>query len=567
MAKPIKLRIKDKIYNIKVSDKWYINNVPGVVKINFNYNDWRYNTVKYKSKAYCSKATFEDITKYSDYLKYSKVSSLTYDENMLAEVAEDNAELIKTYFSQFTIYLKEQNLTVQQIYNFIADIISVGFDDLTGESLIIYENLIAYAESFGISQSLAEFILTWVAQAFMLPYNYNQYSDAPTEYVIFNFMTYQDSTNTYFVLWNLTDLNHCIVYTQNEIEAIIEKPLSEIPGFIEFTATELPNKAELAILKAEENAIININSRTIDDMLISIFKFKFFDFASTTTRTLNRHFKIVSNDVISGVSDSNNHYIDSDIDISTLSNIDISADYYWDNSRTTEYNNTCTVTLWKSDGSSKSLLNYDADPNDMLYTSDHTINLLDEEINKDDTLNINLTIGNTTCLSGDTLITMADGSQKRIDQINKGDKILAYHKGKLVEDEVKFTDALANKERNDVTIYYFDNNTKLTVIKDHRLFNVRTNKYTHLSEFIAGDETIDLHGHKLKLVKKERINKMTNHYTIFTKKYNTYFANNLLAGNIFSNMKTNFIFTVYYYLILRWEMKKYEKNVYKKNGK
>lgn len=78
---------------------------------------------------------------------------------MLAEVAEDNAELIKTYFSQFTIYLKEQNLTVQQIYNFIADIISVGFDDLTGESLIIYENLIAYAESFGISQSLAEFIL------------------------------------------------------------------------------------------------------------------------------------------------------------------------------------------------------------------------------------------------------------------------------------------------------------------------------------------------------------------------------------------------------------------------
>lgn len=203
----------------------------------------------------------------------------------------------------------------------------------------------------------------------------------------------------------------------------------------------------------------------------------------------------------------------------------------------------------------------------MLYTSDHTINLSDEEINKDDTLNINLTIGNTTCLSGDTLITMADGSQKRIDQINKGDKILAYHKGKLVEDEVKFTDALANKERNDVTIYYFDNNTKLTVIKDHRLFNVRTNKYTHLSEFIAGDETIDLHGHKLKLVKKERINKMTNHYTIFTKKYNTYFANNLLAGNIFSNMKTNFIFTVYYYLILRWEMKKYEKNVYKKNGK
>lgn len=162
----------------------------------------------------------------------------------------------------------------------------------------------------------------------MLPYNYNQYSDAPTEYVIFNFMTYQDSANTYFVLWNLTDLNHCIVYTQNEIEAIIEKPLSEIPGFIEFTATELPNKAELAILKAEENAIIDINSRTIDDMLISIFKFKFFDFASTTTRTLNRHFKIVSNEVVSGVSDSNNHYIDSDTDISTLSNIDISADYY-----------------------------------------------------------------------------------------------------------------------------------------------------------------------------------------------------------------------------------------------
>ncbi len=188
------------------------------------------------------------------------------------------------------------------------------------------------------------------------------------------------------------------------------------------------------------------------------------------------------------------------------------------------------------------------------------------EMQPGDKLSIQTVVGKSVCLSGDTLITMYDHTTKRLDEIQSGDFILAYHNGKYVPDKVKFTDSMANKIRNDLIIYYFENCEPLKVIRDHRLFNCRLNRYTHLSEFKIGDETLNLRGEKVKLLKREYYDVPTQHYTIFTNKYNNYFANGMLAGNIFSNMKTNIVFKLYYYLKLKWEMKSYERQNNRKNG-
>ena len=46
-----------------------------------------------------------------------------------------------------------------------------------------------------------------------------------------------------------------------------------------------------------------------------------------------------------------------------------------------------------------------------------------------------------------------------------------------------------------------------------------------------GDHGINIDGNKVKLIKHEHIEEEITHATLFTKKYNNYFANGMLSGN------------------------------------
>ena len=88
----------------------------------------------------------------------------------------------------------------------------------------------------------------------------------------------------------------------------------------------------------------------------------------------------------------------------------------------------------------------------------------------------------SSCVTSDTLITLADGTQKRIDELKLTDKILAwdFFTGKYVEQDIAFIvnhgDALyriANLE--------FSDGSELRIIADHGVFDYDLNKFVYLS--------------------------------------------------------------------------------------
>ena len=137
------------------------------------------------------------------------------------------------------------------------------------------------------------------------------------------------------------------------------------------------------------------------------------------------------------------------------------------------------------------------------------------------------------CLTGDTLITLADGTCKRLDQIMPGDQVLSINPetGTLEADEVSESDALEHKEHTEYDVWTFSDNTVIKTVHPHRFYNLEQQRMVYMAEWKMGEHAYTREGRAVALVSHEHITKTVRHYTLFTKKWNNYFANNLLSGN------------------------------------
>lgn len=136
------------------------------------------------------------------------------------------------------------------------------------------------------------------------------------------------------------------------------------------------------------------------------------------------------------------------------------------------------------------------------------------------------------CLIGDTVITMSDGSEKRIDTIKVGDKVLSYNPetGNLEEDEVTYSDSAENKRHDNFDVWTFSDGTIIKTVRRHRFYNAERGAMVYMDEWKIGEHGRRKDGVLVTLVSHENVKETINHYTIFTKNQN-YFANGLLSGN------------------------------------
>lgn len=93
-----------------------------------------------------------------------------------------------------------------------------------------------------------------------------------------------------------------------------------------------------------------------------------------------------------------------------------------------------------------------------------------------------------SCFTPETLITLADGSQKRVDELEKTDKILTwdFFKGEYVAQDIVI---LVNhgKSTYNVVNLTFDNGKSLEIIGEHGVFNYDLNKFVYLTESNASE--------------------------------------------------------------------------------
>ena len=140
-----------------------------------------------------------------------------------------------------------------------------------------------------------------------------------------------------------------------------------------------------------------------------------------------------------------------------------------------------------------------------------------------------LTNGEVVCLSGDTMILMADGSVRRLDELVEGDVVMSED---LTPTRVK---TLARGHFNSYhTLYRFEDETVIDETHAHRFYNDEQGFWQRLGNWRIGEHAISQNGSRIALVSIERIAEPAEMFGIWTES-GTYYANGLLSGDASCN--------------------------------
>ena len=138
-----------------------------------------------------------------------------------------------------------------------------------------------------------------------------------------------------------------------------------------------------------------------------------------------------------------------------------------------------------------------------------------------------------TCLTGDTLVTMSDNTQKRLDTIALGDSVLSvdFATGKLMPRKVVYTDKDEDKVGKSYDIWKFSDGTEIKTVHRHEFYNVESASMKYMDEWKLGEHTLKQDGTHPTLIGHELVNKPIRHYKITLEGNTAYFANGLLTGD------------------------------------
>lgn len=139
-----------------------------------------------------------------------------------------------------------------------------------------------------------------------------------------------------------------------------------------------------------------------------------------------------------------------------------------------------------------------------------------------------------SCLRPGTLVRMADGSRRRIEDVRVGDLVLSVdpETGGLVPDRVVAAPRGVGRAWDEWT---FSDGTVVGTVGRHRFFDASLGEFMYLEAWNEGERGVSFagvqSGHGPALVSRVHHDEESEHHTLFTEKYNNYFAGGLLAGN------------------------------------
>lgn len=141
-----------------------------------------------------------------------------------------------------------------------------------------------------------------------------------------------------------------------------------------------------------------------------------------------------------------------------------------------------------------------------------------------------------SCVTPDTLITMADGSQVRVDSLRGDEQLLVWNMetGKLDSAPIMFVD---NEQESEVEVIKlrFSDETEVKVISEHGFWDYNLNKYVYLdreAEQYIGHEFAKQDGENLERVTLVDVvleNEVTTAWSPVTANHLCYFVNGMLS--------------------------------------
>lgn len=145
---------------------------------------------------------------------------------------------------------------------------------------------------------------------------------------------------------------------------------------------------------------------------------------------------------------------------------------------------------------------------------------------------ISIQTGN--CLRPGTPVRMADGTERRIEDVRVGDLVLSVdpETGELVPDRVVAAPRGVGRAWDEWT---FSDGTVVGTVGRHRFWNADLGEFMYLEAWNEGEQALSFADASDRfgplLVARVHHDEESEHHTLFTEKYNNYFAAGLLAGN------------------------------------
>ena len=138
-----------------------------------------------------------------------------------------------------------------------------------------------------------------------------------------------------------------------------------------------------------------------------------------------------------------------------------------------------------------------------------------------------------SCLTGDTLITMADKSEKRLDEMEVGDKVLSvdFDTKQHIVSEVVYTDKEQNKQHSEYDLWKFSDGTEIKTVRRHEFYNLEAKRMKYMDEWKIGEHTLKVDGTHPALVEHKTVKEVIKHYKLTLDGNTAYFANGLLSGD------------------------------------
>lgn len=144
-------------------------------------------------------------------------------------------------------------------------------------------------------------------------------------------------------------------------------------------------------------------------------------------------------------------------------------------------------------------------------------------------LSVSITTYEAKCLSGDTLITLADRTERRLDELTGSELVLG---GDLRPAHIlRLARGMWSPSH---TLYHFDDETVINETHEHRFFNVEQGFWQKLKNWRVGDHAKRLDGGAPALVSVEPKEERAEMFGIWVER-GSYWANGLLSGDASAN--------------------------------
>ena len=143
------------------------------------------------------------------------------------------------------------------------------------------------------------------------------------------------------------------------------------------------------------------------------------------------------------------------------------------------------------------------------------------------------------CFVEGTLITLGNGTQKKVEDINYGDEVLCYdfNEGKQTTAPIEFV-----MKKMQSNFYYkvsLSDGTELNLVgsngKSHRLYNVTKQSFMYPQDFEENDYTLKQDGTIATISSIEKVEEKVNFYNISSKDHINVYAENVLTSNRLNN--------------------------------